>query len=570
MAARIVAIYLVCYAALMFATLGFFPTFAHPDGDEGTYLNYAEHPWTLIGDFFEGYPPKEVMNPFNLRLFLMPIAVVQAGDGFGYVAARSLSLVYAIGTLWFVFRIGQRLAGDAWAASSTVLLSCSPFFVDISHRVHPEVMMAFFVAACTWLLMRKPGEQVLSRDFAVGSLSMACIWIHYNGVFMPVAFLFVFIANRGRGLRRQQLFAFAAGVALVAVLYALVNLWPARQTLNTYGPAPVTFSSTNRLPLIDPIHLPGTIVQRVIYYFWELLIASHSAYETGPIVLLFLGMAALGVWSKGAWDDRTALAALVGMLTLILVLVPKARIEYLYYLYPLLFPLVAVGAQQLAKRRWRRIATIGFFVVAVCTFTVRDASEAVRWYAVRRTNNVAGASLARIVAETDSAPQVTVMACQEFFVYVPDSRFRTFHSIIETKDLAKTLALLDVDVVVLTPRAYRVMLWQTIQTPVRFPTDEVAIASAAAARSRLAAEGIVQVDQVTGKIRPDFEKWHAYLVHQLSDRGFTQVATEPLELNNEPVEIFVRQAAETVRRNETRSVTLVEPSSVEPIRQAAQ
>ena len=69
---RALLVYLAAYLVFGLLTIGFYPSYAFPYGDEGTYLDYARHPWTLISEMFQGYGPKELVNPYSLRLFLAP------------------------------------------------------------------------------------------------------------------------------------------------------------------------------------------------------------------------------------------------------------------------------------------------------------------------------------------------------------------------------------------------------------------------------------------------------------------------------------------------------------------
>ena len=64
--------YLALYSLFGIATVSFYPSYSYPGGDEATYLSFAQRPWTLVSDCFEGYPPKQTINPYNLRLFLNP------------------------------------------------------------------------------------------------------------------------------------------------------------------------------------------------------------------------------------------------------------------------------------------------------------------------------------------------------------------------------------------------------------------------------------------------------------------------------------------------------------------
>ena len=570
MAARIVAIYLVCYAVLMFATLGFYPTFSHPTGDEGTYLNYADQPWSLIGDFLEGYPPKEVMNPYNFRLFLTPLAVVRVVDPQGYVLARSLGLLYSVAGLWLVFRISQIIAEDEWAALATVLLSVHPTFVYLSHRVRPEALMILLVLCCLWQLMQDAKPPSWWRDASVGMLSMACLWVHYNGVLLPGVFLIaMFVSSRRREFRRRAS-AFAYGVLAVAVPFAILNLWPARESLRKFGWLPVTFSSSNRSPLLDLDRLLEVIWTRLWAYGVGVSSGADFDKATWPLTVCLLAVAVYGACTRRRPHETTFVVVLLAIATLLVVVIPVARPEYQLYLIVLLFPLVACGATKLSTTGRRWYAVFGFVALAFVGYSARDVMQADRWYAMRETNVAAGAAVASTLAACDSRPEVTVMACQEFYIYVPNSRFRTFHSVNETKSLAESVQMLDADVVVLTTRAYSVLLGYTVSTPARFPPDEAAVASAVAARSWLAEAGVLEVDPSGKRIAVEFTKWQELLRGQLAENGFAKVATDPIELNNEPVEIFIRQSAMTVRRNETRAVPLTAPSSAGPNRPPAQ
>jgi len=248
---RVLAGYLIPYGLFSAACAVFYPTYGFPAGDEATYYSYAMHPFSLISEFFQGYGPKEMVNPFNFRLFLTPFSLVFAIFGFTYVGARWVLLAYGLALLWLTYRIGARVASPWIMVALVVLFSWSPLFLFLTHSARPEGLMALWIMLGTWLILRKAEPVSVASYGWVGLVAASALWIHYNGIVLyPLFFVLLMFYDRSHvNLRKIAVYA-VSGIAFFAV-YALINLLPAWSTIETYGWFPETYISDNRVPLLE-------------------------------------------------------------------------------------------------------------------------------------------------------------------------------------------------------------------------------------------------------------------------------------------------------------------------------
>jgi len=530
--------YLVLYAVVGVSTIGYLPTFAFPTGDEGTYLNYARQPWTNLGEYFVGYPPKETINPYNFRLLLAPFSLLFALFGWTWQGARVIVLAYGLGILGFVFAIVSRLTRPAYGVLAGVLLSLSPAFVMATHRAQPEPLFSLLILGCVAILLRRNVDPKPLDLMFVGLLASCCLWVHYNGVLVWLVFLPVIAAfELGRGLPRK-LASYLGGVSLFAAIYIPLNLLPARHTIATYGFMPVTFSSSNSFPILDPSIWWAAI--RVRFQFYLSCLGDKTYLEsTAWLLTLFFVLPVFLVLVVRPRRGVLLLGATVVMFSLLLLLVlPKARSEYLFYVYPLLFVLAAIGLARLSSNRYVRFAMLMGVLVIAGDFLASDWQSLRIWRARAESNSALGETLDEIIRQLDLPREETiVMGCQEFEAFAPNTRFRTFHSLIATSDFALTLDLQNPDVVVLNPRSYLQMLACMISRPTRARTIPDGQQSKRRAVEVLAAAGILT--RSPSGVRIDRTRFRVWIHDCLIQTGYVRAENQELTFNDKPVEIYV-------------------------------
>ncbi|MBX7166502.1 MAG: glycosyltransferase family 39 protein [Pirellulales bacterium] len=446
MAAAALFAYLIAYTAVMSPTFAYLPAYAAPQGDEVTYVTQALRPWTLRSELFEGFRPKELVNPFNLRGFLTPLALVLAGQGFSIEGPRWVVFAYGLLLLTVVFAVARTMATSWIAAAVAVLFSLTPAFVYFSHVVRPEALLsAGFVAMLG--LVAQPASARPWRDYLLGFLASALVWVHYNGIIaLPLAAALVTILDRPgeRGIRLRRM---ALGAGLFAVLYAVVNLWPGRQFIAEYGPWPVTFVSRSDLPIGSARWLShGTatleIYKGLLSGTWDF------EHQTG---WLTLGLAMVGMlgclWSADR-AGRVVVLGAAGLLLAQVLIIPNAKSEYLFYVYPLVM-LALAGLLGQTIARWRvpaMAALVGSGLAYGSASWELIETHRSRLEQNRTTSQV----LAVIVDRNGPRDQTTVIGPQAFYAATHGVRYRTVHAIAETQTVAGLLELHRPKVVILT------------------------------------------------------------------------------------------------------------------------
>ena len=444
--------YLALYSLFGIATVSFYPSYAYPHGDEDTYLSWARNPWTLVSDSFEGYPPKQTVDPYNTRLFLNPFSLLFALFGFTYVGARLIVFAYGLAMLILTYDLGRCLGSRAAGLAATVLLSLSPAFLYLTHGIRPEGMFSLFILLCLWIILRCPRGPGVKTYAVLAFVSASMLQIHLNGVVMPLVFFVVMLVRDWSNVSGRRISAFLLGGIAFVVLYLLINFLPAIDTLKQYGLMPHTYVSESRIPFLDNpwmalrtgINAYAGLFDRTMFFEpW-----------TTPFLLLFLPMALIALVyrpNRSTWCVAVLLALMIFML---LMVIPNRRATYLFYLLAPLFILALQGPVRL-PRPWAACAVTALLTLSVAAaYLVADVKTLNTAWKHHQKNRIAEAQIRKLIDRLGEPGGLTVMASEEFHAVAHDTRFRSFHSLLETKDLERSFQQLRPDIVVFYPRAY--------------------------------------------------------------------------------------------------------------------
>ena len=543
---RWLVVYLVGYALFGAITISFFPSYGWPDGDEATYCSYAMRPWTLTSDFFEGFRPKEVINPYNFRLFLAPFSVLFQLVGFTYVGARWIVFCYGLVMLALVYGLARRLVPPAIALAAVIAMSLSPMFVLHTHMVRPEGMMAMWLTGVIWFAVRRDTPLAPKTCFVVGLLAAASLWIHYNGVVI-FPLMLVALAASDRSFRRSANWgAYLASGVVFSLLYAAINFWPARETIAEFGLMPVTFASSNRVPLLEPAYLLSSLNRSVSYYVAVLWNGTDGVGWLSARLTLVLLLPTM--WTAVAQPgDRLIrlLSAILGLLGVAYLLVfPNARWEYLFYAFPLMWLLAIRGLSQLPASRDMVVLTSTVFVGLAGCYAFDTGSQLRAYWAVREDNQRVGVALQSAVQRFGKPHQVVVMGAQEFHCFVPEVRYRTFHSLITLRDFGEVLRRFSPHVVILNNRGLRAIATflndrLIVNGYVNLPPE---------IGNRWIAEGILRRDPATGRWSLDTARVEPYVRATLIQQGYRRLGdVGRLRWNGSRVDIYVRGNRDAAR-----------------------
>ena len=156
------------------------------------------------------------------------------------LAARLPSILFAIGTLLIVYRIGTRWLNPGAAVCAVALLAVSPYFLDNARGCMTEMALTFWVSLALLVFLEGLDRPVLHALFAI-PLAAALMTKSIMGL-LPLGVLAV-SALVSPALRRPWTSAwFATGVVLGILLGAswfvaqaiLVGAWTIRAHLEAY------------------------------------------------------------------------------------------------------------------------------------------------------------------------------------------------------------------------------------------------------------------------------------------------------------------------------------------------
>jgi hypothetical protein len=324
--------------------------------------------------------------------------------------------------------------------------------------------MAALWATCLWLVLRD--DDLRPRTwFLVAMVSAAAIFVHYNGVVMAPIFGVALLVHDRRALTRRKLAAFLVGGACVLAVFLAVNFLPALSAVREFGVMPVTFVSSNRIPLWNE-GLRSVVTSARAYSGF----VTHGAFFDQSLrYTAWLAIPALValVWRR---DRRASFIGLVaGLLALAFLFVfPERNNEYLLYWLVPLFGLTAAAWERLPRRAPAQLLAIGLLTLLGMRYVVEDVRSLRRHYGYHESNVPLMHELRRVVEAIGDPREVTVMGCQEFHVAVPEARFRTFHSVGQTGNVKEAIRQRAPDVVVVHQRSTLVvslMLWGSGRRP---------------------------------------------------------------------------------------------------------
>lgn len=463
-ASRYLLGFFVLYAVFGALTVGVYPSYSYPGGDEGTYLDYARHPWTLTSEFFEGFHPKEVQNPYNARLFLNPFSLLFSVFGFTYIGARLLCLAYGMVIIWLVYQLGSLLAvrsGNSIHASRgvallvTVAFSMQPQLLFFTHGIRPEIMFTLFLLLCTWVLVRREDGPCVRTWGALGFLSSCMLLVHYNGVTAPLLFFAAALFHDRGAISWRKVLAFVYGGLAFVTVFILINFLPALDTVREFGVMPVTFVSSNKIPIAQSFDLIAPIKEAWHGYqsYWTPNGVFFTEPTTGRYSSLLLIPTAIVCWRGAHRGSLTVCLVVMLMVGLMVYVIPNQRQEYAFYLCPFFFVTGTLGLLRIRAGIARTASTLVLVAVLLFAYVQSNALEIRTFYNWHKTNVTTEETLRQLASGYGEGHQVTVMATQEFRVALPEARFRTFHSLLLTRSLGKTLDVFKPDIVVLHKRS---------------------------------------------------------------------------------------------------------------------
>ncbi|MGC1308968.1 MAG: glycosyltransferase family 39 protein [Phormidesmis sp.] len=306
-------------------------------------------------------------NPFDVYqttrkrplYYLLLMGWMQLGSSDAWL--RSLSVIFAIVSVFLIYRLGRRLAGEETGLVAASLLTLSPLFINHAQEVRMYVLSLCMGLAGTLFLtealLTEPSQQPSQKSLAGWSFfRLLAIYTVPLNVTLLLPDVLIILLRFWR--QRTVLIRFGAWLGLLLLLWSPTVLRVAAAA------RPNTEYAISRAKYLAP---PG--LNNLVYplKFW---MVAPQIVRTGPVAHLFYKAFTLlvaGVLGAGLIRKHKSPAVLWMLAWFVLPLIPIiifSRISaqlweprYVLFVSPYLFLLIAAGFTRL-WRQWKPAAAI--------------------------------------------------------------------------------------------------------------------------------------------------------------------------------------------------------------------
>ena len=139
--------------------------------------------WQILSEFptHDNHPP----------LYYLTLKLWSGLFGYSEAALRSLSVIFGIGTIYMVYKIGN-IFSKRLGALAAILIATSPFHIYYSQEARMYSMAAFLAALAFYLFLKENWK-------AFSLTIVALVFTDYMPVFLlPVFWLIGFISKKGK------------------------------------------------------------------------------------------------------------------------------------------------------------------------------------------------------------------------------------------------------------------------------------------------------------------------------------------------------------------------------------
>lgn len=532
--------YLALYTIFGALTVGFYPTYAWPGGDEAAFYNWALHPWTLVGDMFEGYPPMELTDPYAPRVFLLPFSMIFSLFGFTVIGARLVIFAYGLVLLFVTYLIGCHVTSRSWSLVCVLLLSWSPQFVAHTHVVRQECLLTLAIMIGVWLIVRC-GDRVDAKTlFWLGAIGTGSVMVHYNGIVLAPIFCVAAVTYDFHALAWRKLRWLAVGCGVAAAVFLLVDFLPGLEKIRVYGILPVTYGSQSRIPLLQGSRFGEMVVYAIREYSgyfrgWNVF-EPRTAWFTAALLV----PAVFGLCYRSGRKERLLGITILLLFVALITIIPNVRYRYLFYLCPLVFLLAVVGLGKLPASLDMRLLSSAFVLMYVGVYGYEVSRELRQAWAYHVANKNAAKTLRKMIADIGDPSEVTVMGPLRLHECAYGTRFRGFFSLIYTRDFEVSLRELKPDIVILYPPSTDAMVsFMFGDLPVR--RNESSEAALLKRTRRWAVKGLLKrLPNGDWVLNPDAVR--EQLFKDLELAGYKRKALSRAKWNGDPLDFYVKRS----------------------------
>lgn len=278
---------------------------------------------------------------------------------------RSLSVIFALASVYAIYRLAQQLFDQKTALLSSLFLSISPIFVNHTQEVRYYILSVFFgiigaIYFCKYLYQDNREQQNISRYAWILARVLACFTTPLNLVFVLSDF-FIFIIyfiTRKRRLTYQNISKLTSDYSLIA--------------LAIFPVAVSVYIDVNSHKLTPPI--PG--LTDALRQVRILTVYAHPpSSKLTALLLQFIVLMILAIWAFSLWRSRNRkyviLIAIWAFLPIFIVFVFSHAFysiwisRYIMSSLPYFMILLSLGLIELAKKfRILAIVMLGFYLFA--------------------------------------------------------------------------------------------------------------------------------------------------------------------------------------------------------------
>jgi len=411
------------------------------------YLDYALIQWDetqhLVGGLhlsrgrfqdylhFSYYPP----------LFDVTTALAYILMGPSLFAARLVSLVFGVLSVWAVFEYAYRMYGPKQAILSSVMLATMPGFIILCRMALIETMLLFFFSVSLLLffswLQTNNEKMLLLSGVALGLGVLAKYQTVVGGVVMLVSGLLMFRKRLTRNMRKFVLLAIVAAAIVVPWLLVMSQQITPEDIARWFYT--VSSGSDERVEYGRRIPLPIFYLIEMTYPYMDLHPISLPIY-----ILAFLGLS-YWIWRRKP-EDKFSLIWFIVVYVFYTLFISNRNWRYVIPLFSVLavsasdFILLIwnklkapIRAQQTKQKRMllRKVAAV-FFVVLIAASVIYSLMNAYYWVEKEHVQ-VRAKAASQYVSENSGADEAAVLLfpvnyfspdAVNFYLFQYDSRER--------------------------------------------------------------------------------------------------------------------------------------------------
>ncbi len=333
-------------------------------GSEGLWIDEL----SSIRDASAFENPLKVYSASRIRPLYYVLLSVWMRFGSSDVWLRSLSVVFAVLSVYLIYRLGRRIAGETEGLVAAMLLAASPLFVNHAQEVRMYVLSLCMGIAGTLFLVnallversQKPKQKDIGGWVIFRLLAMLAVPLNIT-LLLPD---FIFILLRFRK-ERDVLLSFAKWSVLLVLVW-LPAIPPILKDAD-----PNSAYAVDRQRYLDRPGL-GNLIYPLKYW----MVSPQVVYLGKPISLFYklFTLLVAGLLGAGLLQKHKTPAVVWTVAWFILPLLPiiafswiSAQLwepRYVLFVSPYLFLLIAVGFTRLWKQ-WKIAAIIAAVIYAL-------------------------------------------------------------------------------------------------------------------------------------------------------------------------------------------------------------